>query len=197
MDKKGIVKQDSKDPNKVLLIINGKDNHEIAFYLRVELINRLVIEEQKNIDVHIMLREGETEIIPFDFSDLKPAFNRPIIKKKLVSSFSVEDPDDTDEYLKFGLSKKDKNTRLWLSKAGWVREKKIYNAMIKDMENLTVERTKSCINPACSENIKFNAKFCPFCGSKQEEEIEKKKCNNCNKEIKQTASFCPFCGTKQ
>ncbi|MFX1513718.1 MAG: type II CAAX prenyl endopeptidase Rce1 family protein [Promethearchaeota archaeon] len=58
-----------------------------------------------------------------------------------------------------------------------------------------------CIN--CNEEIHQSMKFCPYCGTSQEQEsyISSKPqiayCNNCNREILPTDKFCPFCGDSQ
>ena len=48
--------------------------------------------------------------------------------------------------------------------------------------------------PNCGADVKANAKFCPECGKKIEQ--ESKKCPNCGAEVKANAKFCPECGKK-
>lgn len=45
--------------------------------------------------------------------------------------------------------------------------------------------------PGCMKKIKLTAKFCNFCGAKNEEKI---KCEGCGSLILKTAKFCNFCG---
>ncbi len=55
-----------------------------------------------------------------------------------------------------------------------------------------------CIN--CNEQIAENMKFCPFCGTAQEEisavstEPSIIYCNSCKQQVSPTDKFCPFCG---
>lgn len=48
--------------------------------------------------------------------------------------------------------------------------------------------------PNCGNEIVENAKFCPKCGSKQEQKCF---CSKCKAEINPSAKFCPICGTSQ
>ncbi len=55
--------------------------------------------------------------------------------------------------------------------------------------------TKRC--PNCGNNVPADAKFCPYCGFKFEQEMKMKKCVKCGRDIPADAMFCPYCGAQQ
>ncbi len=200
--------QNSRDPNKVKVILTNGSGQKHYFNLRVELINQIVIEEGNRFEIFLNMPDSSENIIECDFSGLKPAYNQPVIKKSLKKP-TDDDEDDYVENIEYAITKKDpkRGHMLYLTKRGWIKEKKYNPAAIKVYSGEPTEQSKFCMNPACQKQIKPGAKFCPFCGATQngqtaasaqnQAQEQNNTCIKCKKEIKPGAKFCPFCGSKQ
>lgn len=194
------IEQQSTDPNKVFITIEPEQGRKISFLLKVELINYIVINEQKNLNIHISFKDRSEEVFVCNFGSLIPAYNRPIIKKSSSIKTEEESLNGAADLVTYAISQKEFNNDgyLFLSKGGWVKQKKFFQSAIKEGK---IERIfRKCINPSCGKDIKIGSNFCPFCGAKQQDLTgQLKLCSNpsCNKEIVIQAQYCPYCGVKQ
>ena len=70
-----------------------------------------------------------------------------------------------------------------------------FNTIVSPNVDVSLEisdgKTEEIECPSCMKKIKRSAKFCNFCGAKNEEKI---KCEGCGSLILKTAKFCNFCG---
>lgn len=200
--------QNSRDPNKVKVILTNESGQKHYFNIRVELINQVVIEESNRLELFLYMPDSSEKILECDFTSLKPAYNQPVIKKSLKKQ-TVDDEDDYVDSIEYAIAKKDpkRGHMLYLTKRGWSKEKKYNPATLRVYSDESMEQSKFCVNPSCQKQIKPGAKFCPFCGATQngqtatpsqnQTQNQNNTCVKCKKEIKPGAKFCPFCGSKQ
>jgi uncharacterized OB-fold protein len=76
-----------------------------------------------------------------------------------------------------------------------VEEVWAHAAMAEEDKKLGKENWRQTIRatcPNCEAPLAANAKFCPECGAKLQQE---KHCTNCGVKMTPTAKFCPECGT--
>lgn len=163
------IEQSSVDTNKTKIILTSVENSLYSFYLRVELINQLVISPNKLLNV-IVKNEGQIQNnIICDFSGLRPAYNQPVIKKTNSKEdnlyeeevISTVDYAITDNLLRKGVT-------MYLTKNGWSEEERFFSIELRKYVALAASATiKKCVNSDCGKEIKSSSKFCPFCGTKQ------------------------------
>lgn len=194
------IEQQSADPNKVFITIEPETGRKISFLLKVELINYIVINEQKNLNVHISFKDRSEEVFVCNFSSLIPAYNRPIIRKSASLKNDDEVLNGNADLVTYAISQKEFNSDgyLFLGKGGWVKQKKFFQSVIK--EGKVEKMFRKCVNSNCGKDIKTGSNFCPFCGTKQQDLTgQLKACSNpsCRKEIVLQAQYCPYCGVKQ
>ena len=116
-------------------------------------------------------------------------------KEEVVEQF-VEEPD-----VVFGTEEEKKEDVVEDNKETVIEEvtnnlEEVYGPPPEEIKNEPEETNsnlKKCVS--CGENIDVNTKFCPNCGSNQEES-NSNKCPGCGEELKEGAKFCDKCGYK-
>ncbi|HDQ73052.1 MAG TPA: zinc-ribbon domain-containing protein [Chloroflexi bacterium] len=48
--------------------------------------------------------------------------------------------------------------------------------------------------PACGDDVRPDARFCPTCGQTLQQEQQPQRCRHCGQELREGARFCPKCG---